>query len=159
MRVDIINPFVSAAYQVLKTEVKAELKKGDLSISESDITANDITVIIGVVGDLQGIVSYGFSERMAKNLVSAMMGQNMPIFDSLAESAIGELGNMITGLASSSLENKGFSCKITPPTLIIGRGTIISTITFKRLVIPVHTQFGEMEINVALRESSKHAGA
>lgn len=153
LRVDFINPFVGAAYDVLKAEVGAEPEKGQLSIQESDITANDITVIIGVVGDLQGMVSFGFSERTAKNLASAMLKQRVPIFDSLAESAIGELGNVITGRASQGLEKKGFSCKITPPTLIIGRGTIISTISFKRLVVPLETQYGQLEINVALREN------
>ncbi len=153
MKVEFINPFVAAAYHVLEMEIKAPISKGELRLEEAHYTTNDITTIIGVVGKVSGTVLYGTAERTAKQMASAIVGQTIAIFDKLAESAVSELGNMITGRASALLEEAGYPCKITPPTLIIGRGTIISTTPFQRLIIPLLTKYGEVTIAVALKET------
>ncbi len=153
MKVEFINPFVEAAYRVLKQEVGAEIEKGQLSIVESAHTSEEVTVMIGVVGRVQGAVFYGMSEKTAKQMAAKMLGQSTPVFDSMAESAIAELGNVITGLASGGLEKAGYQCRLAPPTVIFGRGVIISTVNIKRLVIPLSTQYGRIQINVALREN------
>lgn len=153
MKVEFINPFVAAAYYVLESETHAPLTKGELRLEEAHYTTDDVTTIVGVVGAVSGTVLYGTSERTAKQLASAMLGQRIAVFDKLVESAMGELGNMITGRASALLEEAGYACTITPPTLLIGRGTIIATTPFQRLVIPLITRFGEMTISVALKET------
>ncbi|HWH70368.1 MAG TPA: chemotaxis protein CheX [Candidatus Sulfotelmatobacter sp.] len=112
-----------------------------------------MTVLIGVVGRAQGLVLYGMSEKTAKGLVSSMTGENIAVFDSLAESAVAELGNVITGLASGELERAGYPCKIAPPSVVVGKGTSISTLSIKRLVIPLQTRHGEIIVHVALRET------
>lgn len=153
MKAEFINPFVSAAFHVLEAETGHPVTKGDLRLEEAHYTTNDITAVIGVVGKVSGTVLYGLSERTAKQIASVMIGQTIAVFEKLAESAIGEVGNMITGRASALLEQTGYVCNISPPTLIIGRGTILSTSPFQRLVIPVHTKQGEITIAVALRET------
>jgi len=155
LKVEFINPFVAAAYKVLQQEVQAVIEKGQLAIRSSSFTSSEVTVMIGVVGQVQGIVMYGMSERTVKNIVSTMTGEPTPVFDKLAESAIAELGNVITGTASVELEAAGYTCRIAPPTVIVGRGVIISTVDIERLVIPLHTQHGDIEINVALREVAR----
>lgn len=153
MKADFINPFVAAAFHVLEAETGQPVTKGELRLEEAHYTTNDITAVIGVVGKVSGTVLYGWSERTAKQIASVMIGQTIAVFDKLAESAVGEIGNMVTGRASALLEQAGYSCNISPPTLIIGRGTIISTSPFQRLVIPVNTKHGEISIAVALRET------
>lgn len=150
MKVEFINPFVAAAAQVLKQEVNADIKKGQISIEESAFTSQDVTVMIGVTGEVHGIVLYGLSEKTAKNIVSTMLDETVPIFDKMAGSAIAEMGNVITGLASGGLEKAGYICDIAPPTLITGRGVMISTLNIKRLRIPLETSLGDLEISCAL---------
>ncbi len=154
MKVEFIKPFVNAAYKVLQQEVKVEeIEKGELNIVESASTSREVTVMIGVTGDVQGIVLYGLTERTAKLMVSAMTGERVPVFNRLVESAIAEMGNVITGLASADLEQAGYVCRITPPTVVVGRGAIISTVSIPKLVIPLVTPLGDLEISVALREN------
>ncbi|HEX3032345.1 MAG TPA: chemotaxis protein CheX [Bacillota bacterium] len=153
MKVEFISPFVQAAYDVLKKEIKANIEKGTLSIEESSVTTQEeVTVLIGVTGELHGVVMYSLSERTAKNIVSEMLGERIPIFDSMAESAVAEMGNVISGLASAQLEANGYVCNIAPPTMVIGRGVVISTVNIKRLVIPLHMDHGMLRISVALKE-------
>lgn len=153
VRVEFINPFVSAAYHVLEFETKSPVTKGELRLEEAYYTSKEITALIGVVGKVSGTVLYGMDERTAKLIASANLGQTVAIFDQLTESAVGELANMITGRASALLEEAGYPCIITPPTMIIGRGTIISTSAVQRLVIPLLTKYGELSIAVALKET------
>lgn len=154
MKVEFVSPFVTATIKVLESEIGRQLKveKGQLSIESSSYTGQDVTVLIGVTGAVQGIVMYGMSERTAKNIISEMLGQRIVIFDEMGESAIAELGNVITGFASADLEKAGFPSTLAPPTVVSGRGVVISTVDIKRLQIPLVTEFGEIEIGIALRE-------
>jgi chemotaxis protein CheX len=152
VKAEFVNPFVTAAYQVLQKETKAEVTKGSVSLQDSPLVSDEVTVLIGVVGRAQGLVLYGMSEKTAKGLVSVMYGEQIAVFDAMAESAVAELGNVITGLASGELERGGYPCKIAPPSVVVGKGTSISTLSIKRLVIPLHTDFGEITVHVALQE-------
>lgn len=157
MKVEFINPFVTATIKVLETETgrSVPVEKGQLSIEASSHTCQDVSVLIGVIGAVQGVVMYGMSERTAKNIVSAFLNERIAVFNEMVESAIAEMGNVITGIASSELEKVGYASTLAPPTVITGRGVIISTINIKRLQIPLVTEFGEIEVGVALRENVK----
>lgn len=154
MKAEFINPFVSAAYRVLQTEARCEVKRGTVTIEDSPLISDEVTVLIGVVGRAQGLVLYAMSEKTAKNLVSAMTGEIVPVFDSMVESAVAEMGNVITGLASGELEKAGYPVKIAPPSVVVGKGTAISTLSLRRLVIPLETPLGDITVHVALRESN-----
>lgn len=153
MKAEFVNPFVTAAFQVFQTETRCEVQKGTVSLEDSPLVSDEVTVLIGVVGRAQGLVLYGMSEKTAKAVVSAMTGDTVPVFDNMAESAVAELGNVITGLASGELERAGYPCKIAPPSVVVGKGTSISTLSIKRLVIPMTTRLGEITVHVALRET------
>lgn len=157
MKAEFINPFIMATTEVLSQELGHPLRidKGPLALMASYYTGNDITVMIGVTGAVQGIVMYGMCERTAKNIVSGMLKQPVPIMTEMVESAIAEMGNVITGIASRELEKAGFPCTLAPPTLISGRGVMISTINIKRLQIPLTTELGDLDVSVALREVNR----
>lgn len=152
MNVKFIKPFVEAAYEVLKVEAGVSVTRGGISLQKSAHTTNDVTVIISMVGQVEGVVFYGMSEQTAINIVSNIIGQPFEEFDELAQSGIGELGNVITGQASRRLFEAGFEADISPPTLLQGKDVIISTLDFQRLLVPLETELGSFEITLALRE-------
>lgn len=153
MKAEFVNPFITAACQVLQTETGTEVTLGQVGVAESPLDSDEVTVLIGVVGRAQGLVLYGMSEQTGTSLVKAMTGEDFPVFDSMCESAVAELGNVITGLASGELEQAGYPCKIAPPSVVVGEGTSISTLSIKRLVIPLETKLGSITVHVALRET------
>lgn len=157
MNVKFLNPFVEAMYLVLDAEVGIKSpQRGSLSLERSACTANDVTALISIVGEVQGIALYGMSETTAITIVSQILGQPFAEFDNLAQSGIGELANVITGHASKRLSEAGYEAKISPPTLILGKGTIISTLDFDRVQVPIITEMGEIQIHLALREVQKN---
>ena len=152
MNVVYLNPFLDAAHEVLKVEVQATAERGNLSVQKSALTAEEITVLISMIGDIQGVVLYGMSIKTGLEMVSRMMGQTCTEFDNLAQSGIAELGNVISGRASINLSNAGIQTNISPPTMLIGKGLQISTLDFPRIVVPLRTEMGEMTVHLALRE-------
>ncbi|MCG3210035.1 MAG: hypothetical protein FOGNACKC_03664 [Anaerolineae bacterium] len=155
MNVQFLNPFIEAAFMVLETEVGISAKRGPLSLRRSAATADDITVLVSMVGQVNGVVLYGLSETTAIAIVSKILDQPFDEFDSLAQSGIGELGNVITGQAGKRLAEAGFDSKISPPTMVMGKGTLISTLDFERLHVPLETEIGPIQIHLALREANK----
>ncbi len=155
MKVQYLIPFVEAAYEVLKAEANTPMRRGDLSLDKGAYYTDDVTVIISLVGDIEGIVFYGFTTQAALNIASNMLGEKVKEMDSLAQSGIAELGNVITGRASVKLSRNGFQSTISPPTLLLGKGATISTLDFPRVVVPLTSEIGVVTIHLALREASR----
>jgi chemotaxis protein CheX len=154
MRAEFINPFLQAANDVLESELGASPQRGTIGLQRSAYTSNDVTAVVGVTGSVAGMVLYSMTEETARGMVEKMMGQEFPEFDALAQSGIGEIGNVITGRAAVLLAEAGFPSDLAPPMLIVGRGTMVSTLDVQRLVIPLETEVGRIEVQVALKESA-----
>jgi chemotaxis protein CheX len=153
VKVEFVNPFIQAATEVLEAELGAEAQRGNLRLQKSAFTTDEVTALVGVTGTVSGMVLYSMSQSTALSIVSRMMGQEFAEFDALAQSGIAEIGNVITGRAAVLLADAGYPSDLAPPMLIVGRGTMISTLDVQRLVIPLETEFGLIEVQVAIRES------
>ncbi len=152
MNVKFLNPFVDAAYEVLKTETQADVQRGDLSLDQGNYHTDDLTVILSLVGAVEGTVFYSMSEPTAIKIGSILMGETYETLDYLTQSGIAELGNVITGRASMKLAEAGYESTISPPSLILGKGASISTLDYPRLVVPLVTVGGQIIIHLALRQ-------
>jgi chemotaxis protein CheX len=152
MNVKFLNPFLEAAAEVLKAEMSATATRGDLSLQKSAMTTDDVTVLIHLVGQVYGVVMYGMPRETGLKMVSAILGQELSEMNSLAQSGIAELGNVITGAATVKFSQAGFEANISPPMVILGRGVQVSTLDFPRIVVPLETELGRMGVHLALRE-------
>ena len=152
MKVEYINPFVSASFSVLENCLGQKPTKGQLSMRPAVFTSQQCNIITGVTGMIEGQVIYGMSLITADKIASTMIGQPIRTFDQLAASAIAELGNMITGNAMAYLSESGYVCDITPPTIIRGTNVKLSTLSIPALVLPICLEQGEIEMTVSLRE-------
>ncbi len=152
MNVKFLNPFVEAAFEVLKAEAGVTTTRGDLALEKAAFVTDDVTVILALVGAVEGSVYYCMDSKTAVALVSNMIGETISSLDSLAQSGIAELGNVITGRASVKLSEAGFEANISPPTLLMGHGAMISTLDSPRLIVPVITECGKVLIHLSLRD-------
>jgi chemotaxis protein CheX len=154
MKVAFVNPFIDAAREVLESELGGDTNRGDLRMHKSAYTTDEVTALVGVAGAVSGVVLYSMSEETARNMVARMLGKDCPEFDAMAQSGIGELGNVITGRAAALLALAGYASNITPPALVMGKNTMITTLDLNRLVFPLETEAGTMEIQVVLSETT-----
>ena len=49
----------------------------------------------------------------------------------------------------------GLDTDISVPTLILGKGSSISTLDINRLIVPLKTELGTVKVNLALRKVAK----
>ncbi|HEY8552791.1 MAG TPA: chemotaxis protein CheX, partial [Thermaerobacter sp.] len=158
MRAEYIRPFLAAAVEVLKADFGVDrVERGELRIETSYYTTQEVTAIIGLTGEIEGTAMFGTTKATARRMVEAVTGTLPPVFDEMAESAFAEFGNVVSGRASVLFEQQGWQCTISPPTVIIGRGAIISNGRIQRLIVPLETPLGEVQLAVALRPAGQPA--
>lgn len=151
MRVQFVNPFVTAACDVLATEIGTSPSRGALVIEQNPYTTEDVTAVIGMSGAARGSVYVSMSQETALLIVGKMMGHEIAVMDELAQSGIAELTNVVVGTASISLADLGYPAQISPPLMLIGAGARITSFDLMRVVVPLTTAFGIVKIHVALR--------
>lgn len=151
VKVEFVNPFITAAINVLDQFVGGEIEHGQLAVRTAIFTTQQISIAVGVSGQVKGQVIYGMSQVTATKIASAMMGSTTVAFDEMVASAISEMGNIISGNAATLLSESGFVCDITPPTMIRGINVEIGT-QIPALDVPLFTRCGKIDVNVALIE-------
>lgn len=152
MRVEYINPFVEAAFNVLKEVIGGELTRGELFLKASSQPVLGVTAIVGLTGQVEGRVLFDMSESTALAIASAMNNEEIKKLDELAKATITELANMVTAQAVTKLSEIGFTFDLTPPTIITGTNMEITNFQVEALIVPITMEHGKLEINVALRE-------
>ncbi|MBS1710777.1 MAG: chemotaxis protein CheX [Armatimonadetes bacterium] len=159
MKVEYVTPFVAASVNVINTLIATTPERGKLSARPQLFTSQQVNIVCGITGEIEGQVIYGMSLLTAKNMASKMLGgMAVKEFDQLAASAIAELGNMISGGSSSKLFESGFKTDITPPTIVKGPNISMSNLDIPTLVIPLAiADVGELEIAVSLRARQAQA--
>ena len=159
MRVEYINPFVETSYQGLKEVLNgATVTRGDLYLKSTAMPVMGVAAFVGLAGDVEGRVLFDMTLQTALNIASAMnFGEKFTEFDDMAKATISELANLITAQAVTKLHEQGFKFDLTPPALFAGEKMEIaamggSTSNVEALIVPLITDCGKIEVNVAIRE-------
>ncbi|HAK46062.1 MAG TPA: chemotaxis protein CheX [Spirochaeta sp.] len=152
MRVEYINPFVEAAFNILKEVVDSDIKRGELYLKSTSQPVLGVAAIVGLAGDVEGRVLFDMSEVTALAIAGQMNGEELSSFDDLAKATITELANMITAQAVTKLHELGFTFDLTPPAIFTGENMEITDAGVEALIVPIELSQGRMEINVAVRE-------
>ncbi len=151
-RLELIGPFVEAAARVIQQECGEPPQRGQLHRVRSPQTNNEVSALIAITGGVAGLVIYSMTQEAALGFASRMIGEPLSELDALGQSAIAELANMITGQAGIALERNGFPSDMSPPVLLLGKGSSIATLNLTRLVVPLLLSFGEFTIDIAVKE-------
>lgn len=151
MKAEYINPFLESARIVIEQVANIRPTTGNLGIKDVKFVENYIWIQIGMTGQMQGDIVFGLGEEVALKMVSAMMGGFLITeMDEMGRSAISELGNMISGNASTMLFNQGVRVDITPPK-IVQSANAAGFVPKKALTIPlIMENIGELDIQVLI---------
>ena len=157
MRVEYINPFVEAAFNVLKEVLNTDVKRGDLYLKSSSMQIMGVAAIVGLAGDVEGRVLFDMTKATALAVASGMNNEEMKVVDDMVKATITELANMITAQAVTKLHDLGFKFDLTPPALFTGENMEISnSLEVEALIVPMELgsegKDGKIEINVVIRE-------
>jgi len=149
-----VNPFIEAAMKVVKQIAGIEVRRGHLSYKSQVEPSFGVSIIIGIYGFLVGQVVYSMNANLAERLVEKLLSGKSPQERKiLFVDTLGEVANMITGNATGLLnQRKDNVLKITTPAIATGEKLSISLIPKPALVLGLYTQFGPIEISIAVEE-------
>lgn len=151
MDVKYLNPIIAATDSVFETMLSLKPEKGKMSFQEELITDKEANVIIGMTGDIKGSIVYSFSEEMALKVVEAMSGMEMDTLDKFVTSAMGELGNIISGKATVGLSEQDLECDIVPPQIVTGKEINITSEADSVLMVNFNTDLGDFDVSFAIK--------
>jgi chemotaxis protein CheX len=121
MNNEYLEPFCNSFTNILPQFGIENIGLTDIEDCGNTIETPGVVCIIGIIGELKGNVIYAMNTDCAKKIASYMMGgMEIEDFDETAQSAISELGNMLTGNACTELSQIGVTVDLSTPTLMHG---------------------------------------
>ena len=151
MDAKLINPFVDAVSVILPQMGLQDISRSKVSVKEKNVKSLGITVLVGITKQVRGNVAYNMPEDTAKFIASTMMcGMPVESFDDMAQSALGELANMITATAATKLAELGFEVDISTPSISIGDGFSVKISAEQFLCIEMAVADKPLELNISL---------
>ncbi len=151
MRFEYIDPFVNSTIDVLHSFIPSDITRGALSLRSGYEMQYDIAVGINLSGDSEGSVFLNMTTETAVKLCNLMNGVELDDLTSLGLDSISELANMITGNATSVLNDMGFGLEVHPPLVAANGGEAARTFEVEIFQIPLFTECGEIKVNIALK--------
>lgn len=155
MKVEFINPFLSATKNVLETMCQTTVKAHKPSLKQDTYSYGAITGIIGMASaTITGCMVLSFSESCILRVVANMLYEEpkTKIDDDIVD-AVGELTNMICGGAKAQLAKLNHKFDLATPTMVTGKGIEIAYHTeAPTIVIPFSTEHGDFVVEANLAE-------
>ncbi|HHU06383.1 MAG TPA: chemotaxis protein CheX [Clostridiales bacterium] len=111
-------------HKLYRDFVDATQKVFNLMLNISDVSEHpsedfkcddEVDIVVGVVGDLQGKIVYRFPVSTSLNMVNIMSGMEFNAVDVFVASAISEIANIISGNVMTTLSDSKIQCDILPP--------------------------------------------
>ncbi len=154
MDVKFINPFLYGAEAVMKKMAFTEPVAGQPYVKKDDTARGDVSGIIGITGEAVGSLAISFSEACICGIVSSMLGEsysevNKDVFD-----AVGEITNMVSGVARTHMEKDGIIVHAAIPTVVYGKNHLVRHVLgTPSIVIPFETEKGNFFVDVCVKSN------
>lgn len=135
-----------------------EPRPGKVYIKNTPIAYGDVSGIIGITGDMIGSLAISFGESCICHLVGSMLGEsyaeaNQEVFD-----GVGEITNMISGVARGYLEKEDMRVYAAIPSVVYGKNhTINHILKSPSIVIPFVTDHGAFIVDVCIKRTGEES--
>jgi len=138
-----------AALEVFATMIFIEITPGTPLKGREDTIESNLTSMIGLAGDLRGVLAVHCPEETAKGITGAMLGMDIDAIDEDVKDAIGEIANMVAGGLKTALLAEGTETELAIPTTAVGKSIRTSGLAgASRFIIPFSTPAGDFGIEL-----------
>lgn len=149
MDAKLINPIIDAFIEIMPQMGFPIPTRKKIYLQDKNVISNGVTVEVGFTRQLRGKVVYNMTEDTAKYVASTMMlGVPVTKFGELVQSALREMGNMLTARAATYFSQIGLNVDITTPQLTISQNYTISISDARYL--NVEMDLGGHKVDIAL---------
>ncbi|NIA14835.1 MAG: chemotaxis protein CheX [Nitrospiraceae bacterium] len=109
MRVEYINPFIEAVYELFSTMLASKATRGEVGVVDASGSEGlyDIMGLIGLSGYARGMVALSFPAETAVAIVNTLLGTDSSTMDDTVSDAIAEVVNIVAGAAKAKFRAEG----------------------------------------------------
>ena len=150
MRMELIQPFISAADAVFAELLQAPTKIMDLSMDEDAYRRKGVAALIAIKGDIEGRVILDLSPEVAMKVASQLAGTEVEASDQVVRETVCEMANMVIGNSVTLLNDQGFHFKVFPPEIHVDETGLAGSADTEALVICIETPCGNIYLNIAM---------
>lgn len=149
----ILSPFLKAGIKVLSELTDMKFTRQDVYSFTGNKSIGDVKIEIEIQGDIKSRVVFDMPRDFAFKLAQIMVGDETLSADSeLLQSAILEMGNMISGNAMGFLEEYKINSDIKTPQAYIGKDKALFSEKTQIGVIEFTSELGPFNIYVVMEE-------
>lgn len=158
MDVKFINPFLVATQEVLMNMAGLEVMTSKPSVKRGEMALGDVSGVIGVTGDAIGSLAISFSTAAICEIAGRILGELCQVLNENALDCVGELTNMICGVARTKMEKEGLRVFATIPSVVFGSAhTVKHLLNGPSIVIPFTTITGGFVLDICVRGAKSKA--
>ena len=110
----------------------------------------DVTAMVGLAGQLCGVLSVCCAEKAAIRMTSLMLGVTVDKAGPEMADALGEISNMVAGNFKNKIAGLGDGCMLSPPTVITGSNYDLHSLADSP-GLQVRMLFEDMPIEITLQ--------
>ena len=151
-----VRAILTATGETLALLFESELSFGDAHVSPAQRPReNEINVIVGFTGAVQGQILLGVRRDTACAMASVLLMEELTSWCEMTASGMAEIANIVAGGCATVLHQKGWPSNITTPSVIAGDHIEISWPNLYVLETSLNLPMGAMTMAVGLKVSSE----
>jgi len=150
MRMELIQPFISAADAVFAESLQAPTKIVDLEMDEDAYRRKGVAALIAIKGDIEGRVILDLSPDVAMKVATVLAGTEVEASEQIVKETVCEMANMVIGNSVTLLNDQGFHFKVFPPEIHMDETGLAGSADTEALVICIETPCGNVYLNIAM---------
>lgn len=151
MNAVIINQFIIAFNEVLEMIGLQVIKKNKTLLIKDKIEKQQAAVLIEIIGKYGGKCFITSTIESLLQLTGEMNFETFTEVNDLVLSTFSELGNMVSGRATTLLSQNKILCDVTPPLVFVDEDLLIETNKYSYIRVPFETQNGLFNLNLSVQ--------
>jgi len=150
MKLQLIQPFISAVDAVLAETMQCPIAIKDLSMEDDAYRKKGVAAMIAFKGAIEGRVILDMEPKATAKVASHLAGEAVAIDDQIMRETVSELANMVIGNAVTILNDRGSTFKVFPPELISEEQVKTNSVDTEATLLSFQTEHGSVFMNISL---------
>ena len=154
MKKEYIDPFILVTENFFEKIMNIKAEPGQPYTKDDTHPSHpfDISSIIGIMGDLLGVIAISFTKKGALKIPEAFTGQKAFDIDHITVDAICEVINIIAGNVKKQFST--LTLNIALPSVIVGPNhMILCPASIETVIVPFNSTLGEFALSISIMET------
>lgn len=151
MRMELIQPFLSAMDAILAEAVQSPVKVGEVAMEEEGYRRKGLAALVNIRGEIEGRIIVDIEPQAAVKVASFLAGTEVTETEEIVRETVCELANMMIGNAITLLNDRGFRFKVFPPEVHTLEQCEKAGQDSEAMFLCFETPYGNVFMNIAVR--------